>query len=109
MKKVVNKESMREFCNHLHDGKTYTPLCKKINIKESDGGYLCCALGEMHHYFTGKIPYNHAVIKFLPKDEPWMRGCECWWGGEETSREKISSMEIIEIDIDDSRKEANGS
>jgi hypothetical protein len=33
-------------------------------------------------------------------------GCECWWGGEEAVRKKLESFKsIVEVDIDEVRKE----
>lgn len=32
-------------------------------------------------------------------------GCECWWGSVEKIKESIGNKELIEIDIDDVRKE----
>lgn len=31
-------------------------------------------------------------------------GCECWWGPESAVLEKIKDLEIVDVDIDESRK-----
>ena len=35
-------------------------------------------------------------------------GCECWWGPEEQLEEKTQGREVVEVNIDDSRKQAGG-
>jgi len=34
-------------------------------------------------------------------------GCECWWGPEEKMKEMIKDKNIIKVDIEELRKEAN--
>ncbi|KJZ17453.1 hypothetical protein TW86_04165 [Halomonas sp. S2151] len=32
-------------------------------------------------------------------------GCECWWGPEDAVKAKLEGLEVIEVDIDEVRKE----
>ena len=31
-------------------------------------------------------------------------GCECWWGSETAIQKRLSGAEVVEVDIDESRK-----
>ena len=36
-------------------------------------------------------------------------GCECWWGSEESVRKNIEGKTVVEIDIEEARKDAKPS